>query len=57
MVDLHVVRVAPRLGIATGTDGNKIEKTANGSTTTKTMGRRYGYVLSWSGDLQAKAKM
>ena len=26
MVDLHVVRVAPRLGIATGTDGNKIEK-------------------------------
>jgi endonuclease III len=26
MVDLHVVRVAPRLGIAAGTDGNKIEK-------------------------------
>lgn len=26
MVDLHVVRVAPRLGIASGTDGNKIEK-------------------------------
>ena len=26
MVDLHVVRVAPRLGIATGSDGNKIEK-------------------------------
>ena len=26
MVDLHVVRVAPRLGIATGTDGNKIEQ-------------------------------
>ncbi len=26
VVDLHVVRVAPRLGIATGTDANKIEK-------------------------------
>lgn len=26
MVDLHVVRVAPRLGLASGTDGNKIEK-------------------------------
>jgi endonuclease-3 len=26
MVDLHVVRVAPRLGIATGTDATKIEK-------------------------------
>jgi endonuclease-3 len=26
MVDLHVVRVAPRLGIASGTDGPKIEK-------------------------------
>lgn len=26
MVDLHVVRVAPRIGIATGTDANKIEK-------------------------------
>ena len=26
MVDLHVVRVAQRLGIASGTDGNKIEK-------------------------------
>jgi endonuclease III len=26
MVDLHVVRVAPRLGIATGTDPKKIEK-------------------------------
>ncbi|HRP57874.1 endonuclease III [Agriterribacter sp.] len=26
IVDLHVVRVAPRLGIATGTDANKIEK-------------------------------
>lgn len=26
MVDLHVVRVAPRLGIATGKDANKIEK-------------------------------
>ncbi|MBC7826326.1 MAG: endonuclease III [Chitinophagaceae bacterium] len=26
MVDLHVVRVAPRLGIASGTDANKIEK-------------------------------
>ncbi len=26
IVDLHVVRVAPRLGIATGADANKIEK-------------------------------
>ena len=26
IVDLHVVRVAPRLGIATGSDPNKIEK-------------------------------
>ena len=26
VVDLHVVRVAPRLGIATGDDANKIEK-------------------------------
>ena len=26
MVDLHVVRVAPRLGIASGSDANKIEK-------------------------------
>ena len=26
IVDLHVVRVAPRLGIARGTDANKIEK-------------------------------
>ena len=26
IVDLHVVRVAPRLGIASGTDPNKIEK-------------------------------
>jgi len=26
MVDLHVVRVAPRLGIASGTDATKIEK-------------------------------
>jgi endonuclease-3 len=26
IVDLHVVRVAPRLGIATGTDPKKIEK-------------------------------
>jgi endonuclease-3 len=26
MVDLHVVRVAPRIGIATGSDANKIEK-------------------------------
>lgn len=26
VVDLHVVRVAPRLGIATGTDAKKIEK-------------------------------
>jgi endonuclease III len=26
IVDLHVVRVAPRLGIAKGTDANKIEK-------------------------------
>lgn len=26
IVDLHVVRVAPRLGIATGTDATKIEK-------------------------------
>ena len=26
IVDLHVVRVAPRLGVATGTDANKIEK-------------------------------
>ena len=26
IVDLHVVRVAPRLGIAAGTDANKIEK-------------------------------
>ncbi len=26
VVDLHVVRVAPRLGVATGTDANKIEK-------------------------------
>ena len=26
MVDLHVVRVAPRLGIATGTDPKKIEQ-------------------------------
>jgi len=26
VVDLHVVRVAPRLGIATGTDPKKIEK-------------------------------
>ena len=26
MVDLHVVRVAPRLGIASGTDPKKIEK-------------------------------
>lgn len=26
IVDLHVVRVAPRLGIATGTDAKKIEK-------------------------------
>jgi len=26
MVDLHVVRVAPRLGIATGKDANKIEQ-------------------------------
>lgn len=26
IVDLHVVRVAPRLGIASGTDANKIEK-------------------------------
>ena len=26
MVDLHVLRIAPRLGIATGTDAEKIEK-------------------------------
>ncbi|MBX9852650.1 MAG: hypothetical protein K2X86_12970, partial [Cytophagaceae bacterium] len=26
IVDLHVVRVAPRIGIATGTDPKKIEK-------------------------------
>ena len=26
IVDLHVVRMAPRLGIAKGTDANKIEK-------------------------------
>ena len=26
IVDLHVVRVAPRLGIATGTDPKKLEK-------------------------------
>jgi endonuclease-3 len=26
IVDLHVIRVAPRLGMALGTDGNKIEK-------------------------------
>ena len=26
IVDLHVVRVAPRLGLASGTDANKIEK-------------------------------
>ena len=26
IVDLHVVRVAPRLSIAKGTDANKIEK-------------------------------
>lgn len=26
IVDLHVVRVAPRLGLATGTDPKKIEK-------------------------------
>jgi endonuclease-3 len=26
MVDLHVVRVAPRLGIATGADAKKIEQ-------------------------------
>jgi endonuclease III len=26
IVDLHVVRVAPRLGIATGSDPKKIEK-------------------------------
>jgi endonuclease-3 len=26
IVDLHVVRVAPRIGIASGTDANKIEK-------------------------------
>ena len=26
MVDLHVLRVAPRLGVATGKDANKIEK-------------------------------
>jgi endonuclease-3 len=26
IVDLHVVRVAPRLGIATGADPKKIEK-------------------------------
>lgn len=26
IVDLHVVRVAPRLGLATGSDANKIEK-------------------------------
>ena len=30
IVDLHVVRVAPRLGIATGTDPKKIEKQITG---------------------------
>ena len=54
IVDLHVVRVAPRLGIATGTDPKKIEKTNDGGDRSKRLGRSwYGDFLSWPRDLPA----
>ncbi|MES2625354.1 MAG: endonuclease III [Pseudomonadota bacterium] len=48
MVDLHVVRVAPRLGIASGTDPKKIEKQLMEVLDQKTWGE-VGMALSFLG--------
>ena len=53
IVDLHVVRVAPRLGIATGADPKKIEKQMMDVLPQKQWGCRYGHVFPWQGNLQA----
>jgi endonuclease-3 len=48
IVDLHVVRVAPRLGIATGTDPKKIEKQLMESISEKDWGET-GMAISFLG--------
>ncbi len=48
IVDLHVVRVAPRLGIATGTDPKKIEKQLMDVIDTKNWGE-VGMAISFLG--------
>jgi endonuclease III len=48
IVDLHVVRVAPRLGIATGTDPKKIEKQLMESLSEKVWGEA-GMAISFLG--------
>jgi endonuclease III len=48
IVDLHVVRVAPRLGIATGTDPKKIEKQMMDVLSEKTWGE-VGMAISFLG--------
>jgi endonuclease-3 len=48
IVDLHVVRVAPRLGIATGTDPKKIEKQIMEAMPEKTWGE-IGMAISFLG--------
>ena len=52
IVDLHVVRVAPRLGIASGTDPKKIEKQMMELLKPGNLGRSwYGYFFFRKGDL------
>jgi endonuclease III len=50
IVDLHVVRVAPRIGVATGTDPKKIEKQLMDVLDPKDC--RHGYFFSWKGNMQ-----
>lgn len=48
IVDLHVVRVAPRIGVASGTDPKKIEKQLMEATTEKEWGE-LGMAISFLG--------
>jgi endonuclease-3 len=56
VVDLHVVRVAPRVGIA-DRSGSKENRKQIMEALPKRLGCGHGYVISWKRDLQAEAKM
>ena len=57
IVDLHVVRVAPRLGIAKGTDPKKNRTAINSNTPKKRLGCRDGHVIPGTRNLPTQTLM